>query len=145
MRKKILVVDDDAELRLALGILLEDRGYDVIFAENGLDSIFKARMHMPSVILLDLSLPGPDGFSVLDELRTKSNLWLIPVIVISGHDRMVMRERALQSGAKAFLQKPVDNKLLFSVIQQVLEQQDRTARLVCEMGLSEAGGETSQT
>lgn len=132
--KTILVVDDDPELRLALGVRLEDNKFNVLFAEDGVDSIHQARMHMPDLILLDLGLPAGDGFSVLERIRSNHVLCLIPIIVISGRDRFANRERALKSGAKAFLQKPVDHQLLLSVIRQVLDLSKRTTELVYDLG-----------
>jgi two-component system KDP operon response regulator KdpE len=137
-KKKILVVDDDPELRLALGIRLEDNNYELVFAEDGVQSLYQTRMHMPDLILLDLGLPAGDGFSVLGHLRANHQFCLIPVIVVSGRDRFANRERALTCGAKAFLQKPVDSNLLLSVIRQVLDQTNRTARLVYHFGHVEA-------
>ena len=142
--KRILVVDDDPEMRLALGIRLEDKQFEVIFAEDGVESIFKARMHIPDLILLDLGLPAGDGFSVLERLRASTQLCLIPTIVLSGRDRFANRERALQLGAKAFLQKPIDANLLLSVIRQVLEQREQTTRLVHDLGHCEGKGAESE-
>jgi two-component system KDP operon response regulator KdpE len=136
--KKILVVDDDPELRLALGIRLEDNGFDVVFAEDGVQSMFTTRMHMPDLILLDLGLPAGDGFTVLENLRSSKQFCLIPVVVVSGRDRFVNRERALRCGAKAFLQKPVDSNLMLAVIKQVLDQTKKTAKLVYDLGHLEA-------
>jgi DNA-binding response OmpR family regulator len=135
--KTILVVDDDPEVRLALGIRLEDKEFEVIFAEDGVESIFMARMHMPDMILLDLGLPAGDGFSVLEMLRSNDHLCPIPVIILSGRDRFANRERALTLGAKAFLQKPVDSNQLLAVMRQVFEQKDQTTRLVYDLGLCE--------
>jgi len=143
--KRILVVDDDPEMRLALGIRLEDRQFETVFAEDGVDSIFKARMHSPDLILLDLGLPAGDGFSVLERLRGNPQLCLIPVIVLSGRDRFANRERALRLGAKAFLQKPVDTNLLLSVIHQVLEQKEHTKRLVYDLGNCSAEARENET
>jgi CheY-like chemotaxis protein len=140
-KKTILVVDDDPELRLALGIRLEDSQYNVVFAEDGVQSISQARMHMPDVILLDLGLPAGDGFSVLERIRTNHALCLIPIIVVSGRDRFTNRERALKGGAKAFLQKPVDHQLLLSVIRQVLDLSKRTTELVYDLGHCETEAE----
>jgi two-component system, OmpR family, KDP operon response regulator KdpE len=135
-KQRILLVDDDPELSVAIGVRLEDNAYDVIFAESGAGSILAARLHMPDVILLDLGLPSGDGFTVLEKLRASDDLCLIPVIVVSGRSRFSNRERALKCGAKAFLQKPVDNALMLSVILQVLEQKEQTAKLVYNLGRS---------
>ena len=118
--KKILIVDDDPDVRLGLHIRLKANHYEVIFAGDGLASIAAARKHMPDLILLDLGLPAGDGFTVMERLKTTDVLSLIPVIVVSARDRATYMDRALKAGAKAFLQKPVANSDLLAVIRKVL-------------------------
>src|ERR1700687_4554251 len=118
--KKILIVDDDPDVRMGLHVRLKANHYDVIFAVDGIASIAEARKHMPDLILLDLGLPGGDGFSVMDRLKANDSLSLIPVIVVSARDRKANMDRALQAGAKAFLQKPAANAELLAVIRKVL-------------------------
>jgi len=118
--KTILIVDDDPDVRQSLHVRLKANSYNVIFAVDGVASIAEARKNMPDLIILDLGLPAGDGFAVLARLKANDNLSLIPVIVLSARDRNGNRDRALKAGAKAFLQKPVDNAHLLSVIRQVL-------------------------
>jgi DNA-binding response OmpR family regulator len=122
-QKTILIVDDDPDMRLSLHVRLKANHYDVIFAEDGLTSIAEARKHMPDLIILDLGLPAGDGFSVMERLNANDNLAVIPVIVLSARDKSAAMDRALKAGAKAFLQKPVDNNQLLSVIRQVLGEE----------------------
>src|ERR1700684_4554113 len=94
-------------------------------AADGMASISEARKHMPDLIILDLGLPAGDGFSVMERLKANDSLSLIPVIVVSARDVTANMDRALKAGAKAFLQKPVDNAQLLSVIRQVLGEKSR--------------------
>jgi DNA-binding response OmpR family regulator len=119
-KKKILIVDDDPDVRLGLHVRLKANHYDVIFAADGIASIAEARKHMPDLIILDLGLPAGDGFSVMERLKANDSLSLIPVIVVSARDLKANMDRALRAGAKAFLQKPVDNAELLKVIRQAL-------------------------
>ena len=119
-QKTILIVDDDPDMRLGLHVRLKANHYNVIFAADGIASIAEARKHMPDLIILDLGLPAGDGFSVMDRLKANDSLSLIPVIVVSARDRTANMDRAIRAGAKAFLQKPVDNAELLAVIRQVL-------------------------
>jgi DNA-binding response OmpR family regulator len=119
-KKKILIVDDDPDVRLGLHVRLKANHYDVIFAADGIASIAEARKHMPDLIILDLGLPAGDGFSVMERLKANDSLSLIPVIVVSARDLKANMDRALKAGAKAFLQKPVDNAELLKVIRQAL-------------------------
>jgi CheY-like chemotaxis protein len=119
-RKKILVVDDDPEVRLALELRLKANGYTVALAEDGEKSIVQTRLHMPDLILLDLGLPAQDGFSVMENLKADKSTASIRVIVLTGRDRASNFDRALKAGIDAFLQKPVQNARLLAVIRQAL-------------------------
>ncbi len=119
--KKILVVDDDPEMRLALTIRLRANGFQVGVAVDGVSAVSEARKQMPDLILLDLGLPAGDGFTVLERLKAMEVLAHIPVIVISGRSRAANQNRALSAKACAFLQKPVKNSELLAVIEKVLK------------------------
>jgi CheY-like chemotaxis protein len=114
--KLILVVDDDPDVRLAFQIRLGVDGYTLIFARDGAAAITEARKYRPDLILLDLGMPAPDGFAVMDNLRELG----IPVIIISGRNVIPNRELAFQAGVKAYLQKPVNNDTLLATIKRVL-------------------------
>jgi DNA-binding response OmpR family regulator len=132
--KTILIVDDDPDIRLSLHVRLKANNYNVVFAVDGVASIAEARKHRPDLIILDLGLPAGDGFTVLERLKAIDSLSLIPVIVVSARDRNANRDRALKAGAKAFLQKPVDNAHLLSVIRQVLGEKNNVHSAVYELG-----------
>lgn len=118
--KTILVIDDDADLRSGMRIRLQANSYDTVFAADAATSITQARKHRPDLIVLDLGLPGGDGFLVMERLQTMPDLAVIPVIIVSGRDVHANNERALKAGARAFLQKPVDNAELLRVIRVAL-------------------------
>ena len=114
--KKILVIEDDADVRLGYHVLLKANHYDSFFANDALTAISEARKHQPDLIILDLGLPAGDGFVVMDRLKVNSALAMVPVIVVSARDARGSRERALNAGAKAFFQKPWnDDELLASI------------------------------
>lgn len=133
-QKTILIVDDDPDVRLGLHVRLKANHYDVIFAADGITSIAQAREHMPDLIILDLGLPAGDGFRVLELLKANDSLCLIPVIVVSARDRKTNEDRALKVGAKAFLQKPVNNARLLSVIREVLGEKHHSPVPVFDLG-----------
>jgi DNA-binding response OmpR family regulator len=120
--KKILIVEDDADVRLGYKVLLTAHHYDTIFAGDGLAAVSEAIKHQPDLILLDLGLPAGDGFILLERFRANMNLSLIPVIVVSARDLHGNKERALKAGAKAFLQKPWNDNELLALIRQLLGQ-----------------------
>lgn len=125
--KKILVVEDDADVRLGYHVLLKANHYDTFFAAEGSSAVSEARKHAPDLVILDLGLPAGDGFVVLDWFRANPQLQMIPIIVVSGRDVYGVqgnKERALKAGAKAFLQKPWDDKELLAHISELTGQPD---------------------
>ncbi|MFP4459617.1 MAG: response regulator transcription factor [Candidatus Zixiibacteriota bacterium] len=120
MSKKILIVDDDQDLLRGLNVRLKASGYTVIFATDAMYAVSNARKERPDLIILDIGLPGGDGFLVMDRLKSNSTLAAIPIIILSARDPQVNREKALEHGAVAFLQKPADNFVLMATIQKVI-------------------------
>jgi len=118
--KKILIVEDDRDIRLGYHIRLKANNYDTFFAADSVTGMTEARKHQPDLIILDLGLPAGDGFLVMERLKSNTYLAAIPVIVVTGRDPFANRERALRAGAKAFLQRPVNNYELLAVIQRCL-------------------------
>jgi DNA-binding response OmpR family regulator len=118
--KKILIVDDDPDVRLGVHVRLKANHYDTFFADDAFGAIEEARKHVPDLIILDLGLVAGDGFQVMQRLKEVLFLAVIPVIVVSARDPYANQERALKAGAKAYLQKPVDDVELISVIRKVL-------------------------
>lgn len=118
--KKILVVEDDADVRLGYHILLKNSGYDSVFAADAMCAISEARKQQPDLILLDIGLPAGDGFVVLERLRANTQLSTIPVIVVSGRALPGNRDRALRFGARAFLQKPWNDDELLALVAKLV-------------------------
>jgi DNA-binding response OmpR family regulator len=130
--KKILIVEDDADVRLGYQVLLRANNYDTFFAGDAFAAVGEARKHEPDLIILDLGLPAGDGFVVLQRLRANTSLSMIPVIVVSGKDLYGVRgnkERALAAGARAYLQKPWDDCELLTIIEQLTGQSALAASL----------------
>jgi DNA-binding response OmpR family regulator len=135
MREKtILIVDDDSDVRLSLQVRLKSHHYNVVFAVDGMSTIAVARTQTPDLIILDLGLPAGDGFAVLGRLKAIDSLASIPVIVVSGRDRAANRERAIKAGARIFLQKPVDNAHLLSIIREILGEGNEADLIVEDAG-----------
>jgi DNA-binding response OmpR family regulator len=118
--KKILIVDDDRDLQLGMDLRLKANQYDVCLAGNAFSGFWEAQRSEPDLILLDLGLPAGGGFLVMERLKTIPALAAIPVIVVSARDPQGNQKRAFDAGAKAFLQKPVDDEQLLAVIRQTL-------------------------
>jgi CheY-like chemotaxis protein len=105
----VLVVDDDVEIRDTLAQLLQQEGYTVLRAANGVQALEQLRRGHPDVMLLDLMMPTMSGWEVLEELDESGELGSIPVIVVSA---------MTAPGARACLQKPVNLDELLSVVSR---------------------------
>lgn len=119
-RGKIMIVDDDPELRMALKMRLRANEYDTVSACDGFSAIALAQKERPNLIILDLGLPAGNGYSVLKRLQESDSLSGIPVVVLSARDPRTNQERSLDAGASAYLQKPADNNELLEVIRASL-------------------------
>lgn len=117
----ILLVDDDRQTRLKLTRGLESRGLTVRAVESGSSALDLLTSETFDVILLDILMPGMDGFEVLQTLQSDARLSKIPVIVISALDDPDGEDRCSKLGARAFLTKPVDGDLLYARIEECLE------------------------
>jgi two-component system KDP operon response regulator KdpE len=119
-RNKILIIEDDPDLRRGLNVRLRASNYETAFAGDAVMALSIAKKEAPDLILLDLGLPGGDGFLVLERLKNIASLACTPVIVVSARDPKANEQRALDAGAEAFFQKPVDNTQLMSAIHSAL-------------------------
>jgi DNA-binding response OmpR family regulator len=119
---KILIIEDDPDMRRGLNVRLRASEYKTSFASDAVMALSIAKKEAPDLILLDLGLPGGDGFLVLERMKNMGLLASTPVIVISARDPKTNEKRALDAGAEAFFQKPVDNEQLMKAIWRALGQ-----------------------
>ncbi len=104
---KVLVVDDNQDICTLLRMNLESEGYSTIIANDGEEAVSKCSLMRPDIVLLDVMLPGMDGFQVLQEIRKTSN---VPVIIISAKSDTVDMVWALRAGASDYIAKPFQPK-----------------------------------
>ncbi|HWA26907.1 MAG TPA: response regulator [Lacunisphaera sp.] len=114
----ILVVDDEPRAQVLLRTLLEAEGYDVLCAGNGPDALAAAR-HLPDLLLLDLMMPGMDGYEVCRRLRAEPGLAQMPIIMLTALDDRNSRIRGLEAGADDFLGKPFDSAELRARVRTI--------------------------
>ena len=119
-KKKILIVDDNADTRLIFSTRLKASHYHPLFAADALQAMSVALKEQPDAILLDLGLPGGNGLIVLQRLKSNTTLSDIPVIVVTSEDPLTAEARAIEAGAVAFLQKPVEQDKLIAAVQQAV-------------------------
>ncbi len=118
-RRKILVVDDDEAVRNLVQRILEEAGYDVVTASDGQQALEKVSQPGLSLILLDIIMPGLDGFEVLERIRQYEN---IPVIMLSGIREVTTKIDTLTLGADDYIAKPFSKAVLLARIQAKLKR-----------------------
>lgn len=116
----ILVIEDNEPSRDALSRRLQRRGYVVLGADNGCDGVGLARAAKPDLILMDLGLPGIDGWEATRQLKSDAGTRHIPIIVLSAHAMTNDREMALEAGGDEFDTKPVRFNTLLTKIEMLL-------------------------
>ena len=122
MSKRILVIEDDpASLRL-MQYILEHKGYEVLTAVNGLDGLKKARSEEPDLVILDVMLPGMDGFDICYHLRAEPQTAKLPILMLSAKAREVDRDTGLKVGADYYITKPVAPAEIISNVEALLAQ-----------------------
>ncbi|HEX9550621.1 MAG TPA: response regulator transcription factor [Candidatus Limnocylindrales bacterium] len=120
---RILVVDDDPAMVGAINALVGTEGHQVITAYDGLTAVRRFREEHPDLVLLDLAMPGPDGFTVAGQIRSAGSA---PIIVVSGESSEAAKVKALGIGADDYLVKPFGRAELLARIAAVMRRVDRT-------------------
>jgi signal transduction histidine kinase len=118
-KRRILIADDNADALASLALLLESDGHTVYRAENGLDAIRCAAEHRPEVALLDIGMPGIDGYEVGRRIREESWGKQVVLIAITGWGQEEDRRRSIEAGFDCHLTKPVDLAVLFDLLCQL--------------------------
>lgn len=115
----ILIVDDEPWGREALAALLKTQGYNLVFAENGIQALSTARMWTPDLVLLDVMMPDMDGFAVCQAMRSDPNLADVPILMVTALDDRNSRLRGIEAGADDFIAKPFDRIELRTRVQTI--------------------------
>jgi type II secretory ATPase GspE/PulE/Tfp pilus assembly ATPase PilB-like protein/CheY-like chemotaxis protein len=116
----VLLVDDEDQLRRVMRDLLERQGYSVVEARDGAQALDEVDRHAPDIVILDLNLPGVDGYSVLSQLRSRSATRQLPIVVLTAKGDEDNEVRVLQLGADDFLTKPFRAKSLAARLESAL-------------------------
>lgn len=119
---KILVSEDNPDIRKILVMRLEINGYDVIQAQDGEEAVDKIKKESPDLVILDLMMPKMSGFEVCRMIKFDDKYKDMPIIVLSALDQQADREKAIEAGADAYFIKPFDLELLLNKIKSLVSE-----------------------
>ncbi|HSP67691.1 MAG TPA: response regulator [Bryobacteraceae bacterium] len=118
--KKVLVADDRETGRELVRAVLENSGHQVFEASDGLDAVEQARQIRPDLIILDIHMPGLDGFQVIEKLRALEGFAVTPIIALTASAMMGDRERAMAAGFTGYITKPIRLDALRTEVERLL-------------------------
>ena len=139
-KQKILIVDDDENIAELISLYLNKECFDTKIVFNGEDALTAFEAYQPNLILLDLMLPGMDGYQVCREIRTRSN---IPIIMLSAKGEVFDKVLGLELGADDYIIKPFDSKELVARVKAVLRRYKPEPEEIVETGELEDSGTES--
>ncbi|MDP3089760.1 MAG: response regulator [Nitrospira sp.] len=119
-RTKILIVDDSPDFQLLVKAFLSEESYLVLSAGDTLQATGSALREKPALIVVDIGLPGGDGWMLLDRLKTNALTKHIPVIVVTGQGKIGLEEKSKSKGAAGFLKKPFEKAIFINTIDALL-------------------------
>lgn len=118
-KQKILIVDDDMNIAELISLYLTKECFDTLMVHDGLKALEAFEQYKPNLVLLDLMLPGMDGYQICREIRTKSS---VPIIILSAKGEVFDKVLGLELGADDYLMKPFDTKELVARVKAVLRR-----------------------
>jgi two-component system alkaline phosphatase synthesis response regulator PhoP len=127
MEKKILVIEDDPAISRLVDYSLRHEGYEVIPATNGLEGIRKAHDEGPDLVILDVMLPGLDGFEICHRLRAEPDTARLPILMFSAKAQEIDKNTGLKVGADDYLPKPASPTEIVNRVAKLLARDKSTA------------------
>jgi two-component system cell cycle response regulator DivK len=118
---KVLYIEDNPDNRMLVRRILEAEGYEVLLAEDGWQGIEIARTMRPDLILIDINLPGVDGYEITGRLKALEGMEQVPIIAVTANVMRGDREKTLAAGCSGYIQKPIDVDLLPEQLAGFLE------------------------
>ena len=125
--KEILKVDDEPNVVVPIQFLMEQQGYRVMIAERGEDALDLIYQYKPDLVLLDIMLPGIDGYEVCEIIRLNPNFRKVKIIFLTAKGREEEIAKGLALGADAYITKPYSNAELVAKVKELLEESDEVA------------------
>ena len=118
--KRILIIEDNPSFSRAINHIVEKEGYEVSTASNGMTGLRMAKDNPPDLLILDVMLPGLDGFEICSQLRADESTEKLPIIMLSAKGQEADKTTGLSVGANEYLTKPIDRALLLEKIASLL-------------------------
>lgn len=126
MSKRLLVVDDEPNLLLAVAACLRTAGYEIVTARSGAEALRHVAGSIPDLIVSDIRMPGMDGYQFARNLRNSSRTSLVPIVFLTAKDETADRIAGFRTGVDAYLTKPFDPNELLAVVSNILNRVERT-------------------
>lgn len=123
-KQKILIVDDDPQVRKILTRMLENAGYELKTASDGFEALDQLSLFLPDLVILDIMMPGMSGIEVCQKIRQYSLKARLKILILSGKDTQADRREALELGGDDFVTKPFHIASLLRKIQHMLQKDD---------------------
>lgn len=124
MSKKVLIVDDEVNIVISLEFLMEQAGYTIDVARTGDEALEKLATFQPDLVLLDVMLPGMNGFDICQHIRQTPELAAIKIVMLTAKGRDVEITKGMALGANAYITKPFSTKALLVEIQTQLSEEN---------------------
>jgi two-component system phosphate regulon response regulator PhoB len=121
-QSKILVVEDDHDIAQLLAITMKKAGYEVAVTENGYEALNSIRRHPPDLVILDLMIPGIDGFEVCKEMKRDPKTGAVPVLIVTARGEEIDRIIGLELGADDYVVKPFSPRELLLRVRAILRR-----------------------
>lgn len=119
-KKKILLADDEEDIKTVIKLYLESKGYDVVTSYDGLDTLDKVKAEKPDLILLDIMMPVINGFEVCKQLKADENTSHIPIVMLSAASHSDSVEQAIDAGAVDYIMKPFEPPRIEAILKKIL-------------------------
>jgi twitching motility two-component system response regulator PilH len=117
---RVLIVDDSPTETYKMETTLTKNGFEVLKADNGVDGVASAKKHLPDLVLMDVVMPGLNGFQATRQITTAKETGHIPVIIVTTKDQQTDKLWGKRQGAKGYLVKPVDDAKLIDAVKRVM-------------------------
>lgn len=125
---RVLIVDDQSDIRLMCRVNLQLAGYDVTEAANGSEGLRLAFAERPDLVLLDVMMPGMDGWQVLEAIKAEETTATIPVVLLTARVQREDEIKGWEGGAAEYLAKPFNPSAMIAVVHRVLNEEDDGSR-----------------